>query len=422
MVNSAIDVIESRPELIKSLGRVGLVVNQASTTQKYKPSVEAFARAASRVDGTTLACLFGPQHGYGQTEQDNMIETGDGFFALSDGRKLPLYSLYSKTRIPTPEQLADVDTLVVDLQDIGCRVYTYMLTLAGCIRSAAQLNKRVVVLDRPNPIGLSQPNRRGSFTQGNCLDMAWQSFVGWYPIPMRHGLTMGELGHFFMNYDQLKLDYEVIPVEGLKRTTSVNELSRLPWTIPSPNLPTWTTAFCFPAFVALETTTLSEGRGTTLPFQTVGAPHFPVQKIQEALKTWNETAPRQFRFCGLNMREHCFRPTFNKSQSQICQGIQFHPVELEENNLMALGAVFLTLASCEFNDFDWKAPGYEYNFTDPPVHLVLGHSQWKSFLDSIKGSTWNSSVQNSLIELLHWSEDDAQKFELTYENCHIYHS
>ncbi|MEY2988784.1 MAG: hypothetical protein RJB13_2305, partial [Pseudomonadota bacterium] len=142
MVNSAIDVIETRPELIKGLGRIGLVVNQASTTQKFEPSVETFARAAARVEGTTLTCLFGPQHGYGQTEQDNMIETGDDCFSLSDGRKLQLYSLYSKTRVPTQEQLADVDTIVIDLQDIGCRVYTYMLTLAGCMRSAAQFNKR----------------------------------------------------------------------------------------------------------------------------------------------------------------------------------------------------------------------------------------------------------------------------------------
>jgi len=420
MVNSAIDLIESKPELVKNLGRVALVVNQASTTQQYKPSIEAFAWAASQVEGTTLTCLFGPQHGYGQTEQDNMIETVDSHFTLSDGRKIPLYSLYSKTRVPTPEQLSDVDTLVVDLQDVGCRVYTYMLTLAGCMRSAAQLNKRVVVLDRPNPLGLSQLKYPGGFTQGNCLDMTWQSFVGWYPIPMRHGLTMGELGHLFMKYDQLKLDYQVIKVEGLKRTTSIQELSELPWTTPSPNLPTWATAFCFPAFVALETTTLSEGRGTTLPFQTVGAPNLPVQMIRKTFTHWNETAPKKLRFSGLTVREHCFRPTFNKSQSEICHGLQFHPVSPNENNLMALGVLLLAVAACEFKDFNWKAPGYEYNFTDPPVHLVLGHSKWKSFFDSIKGTPWNPTVQDSLIELLQWSEASAQEFELTFENCHLY--
>lgn len=422
MVTSAIDLIESKPELISNLGRVGLVVNQASTTQKYRPSVEAFALATSRVSGTSLHCLFGPQHGYGQTEQDNMIETSDSFFSLSDEQRLPLYSLYSKTRIPTQEQLKDVDTLVIDLQDVGCRVYTYMLTLAGCMRAAAQFNKKVIVLDRPNPLGLSQSNRPGRFTQGNSLDMAWQSFVGWYPIPMRHGLTMGELGHFFMQYDKLQVDYKVVQVEGLRRTTALKELAALPWTIPSPNLPTWNTAFCFPAFVALETTTLSEGRGTTLPFQTIGAPNLPAKAIKKALTKWNEEAPEELRFGGVQVREHDFRPTFNKSHTKLCNGLQFHPTNPEDNNLMALGTLFLTLAACEFEDFEWKEPGYEYNFEDPPVHLVLGNSNWKSFFDSIKGSGWKASVQDALIELLRWSEAEAKQFELANESCHIYKS
>lgn len=420
MVTCAIDLIESNPEMITNLGRVGLVVNQASTTRHFRPSVEVFAAAADKASGTELSCLFGPQHGYGQTEQDNMIETDDSFFILPNGTKVPLYSLYSKTRIPTAEQLHNLDTLVVDLQDIGCRVYTYMLTLAGCLRAGAEHGKRVVVLDRPNPIGLSQLNNPGRFTQGNCLDMTWQSFVGWYPIPMRHGLSLGELGHFFIKYDSLNVDYKVIEVAGLTRSTTVASLSQQAWTIPSPNLPTWQTAYCFPAFVALEATNISEGRGTTLPFQTIGSPNLNVQRVSEILAQWNRTAPEHLRFCGLNLRHHTFRPTFNKHQGHVCEGLQFHTIEAQTNNLMALGVVFLAAAVCEFEGFDWKAPGYEYNMVDPPVHLVLGHSRWKQFFDSIRGGGWNSSVQDTLQEILCWSESEAAQFEANNDNCHIY--
>lgn len=420
MVISAIDRVLKKPELLNQLGRIGLVTNQACTTQCFKPTVEVVAQALQKTKGSTLTCIFGPQHGYGQTEQDNMIETPDSTLVPPQGQAIPLYSLYSKTRIPTPEQLQNVDTLVIDLQDVGCRVYTYMLTLAGCMRAAEKAQKKVVVLDRPNPLGLSLLKTPGAFTQGNNLDMRWESFVGWYSIPMRHGLTLGELGNLFHASDKLTIPYEVVTVEGLKRSTSLREISQRHWTLPSPNLPTWDTAFCFPAFVALETTQISEGRGTTLPFQTVGAPQLPVQKILDIFSQWNETAPQALRFSGIKFRAHEFRPTFNKHQGALCKGFQSHVDQPENCNTFALGVLFLAAAASEFKDFAWKGPGYEYNLVDPPVHLVLGNSRWRDFFDAMRGRSWNKTMQTDLVEMLKWSETEARAFEEINTKHHIY--
>jgi uncharacterized protein YbbC (DUF1343 family) len=420
MVTSGIDRISAEPHLLNHLGRVGLVTNQACTTQNFKPTVQVVVDVLKMAEGSGLSCVFGPQHGYGQTEQDNMIETPDSQLSLGNDKRIPLFSLYSKTRIPTPEQLTDVDTLLVDLQDVGCRVYTYMLTLAGCMRAAENAKKRVVVLDRPNPLGLSRMNARGEFTQGNCLDLKWESFVGWYSIPMRHGLTMGELGKLFHSIDKLTIPYKVIEVGGLKRTTPLETLSQRRWTLPSPNLPTWETTFCFPSFVGLETTMISEGRGTTLPFQTVGAPELPVSKILAIFEQWNNTAPKEYRFSGLKFRPHEFSPTFNKHQGALCKGFQIHVDNPNMCNTFALGILFLAAASAEYEKFQWKGPGYEYNFKDPPVNLVLGDQRWKEFFETCAGRAWSERTSKEVIDMLRWSEMDAQSFEEMASSFHIY--
>jgi uncharacterized protein YbbC (DUF1343 family) len=420
MVTAGIDRILNEPHLLENMGRVGLVTNQACTTQDYVPTVQAVVEALKKCANSTLTCVFGPQHGYGQTEQDNMLETPDSQIEVAAGRQVPLFSLYSKTRIPTPEQLEGVDTLVLDLQDVGCRVYTYMLTLAGCMRAAEKSRKRVVVLDRPNPLGLSRLSQPGALTQGNCLDLRWESFVGWYSIPMRHGLTMGELGHLFHKRDKLTIDYRVVPVSGLKRSTSLKELSQRRWTLPSPNLPTWETTFCFPAFVALETTWISEGRGSTLPFQTIGAPELPVSKILSIFDDWNVTAPKELRFSGLKYRPHEFRPTFNKHQGALCKGFQVHVDNPDNCNTFAMGVLFLAAAAAEYKKFEWKGPGYEYNFTDPPVNLVLGDQRWMEFINSLKGHPWDNKAKSALIDMLNWSEKDALAFEESSSFAHIY--
>lgn len=236
----ALDACVAEPGLLAGLGRVGVVTNQAATTLDFVPAIEAIRAACRDTSGSRVVSVFGPQHGYGQTEQDNMFETPDGVFTCADGERLPLWSLYSETRVPLPHQLDGVDTLVVDLVDIGCRIYTYMLTLAGCLRAAAAQGKRVVVLDRPNPLGLSyRDGASGNWrrVEGNLLDLRWQSFVGWYAIPMRHGLTMGELGRVFLAQDALEVDYRVVPVRGLVRELPARCGEQLFTALPSPNMP-----------------------------------------------------------------------------------------------------------------------------------------------------------------------------------------
>jgi uncharacterized protein YbbC (DUF1343 family) len=297
--------------------------------------------------------------------------------------------------------------------DVGCRIYTYMLTLAGCLQAASRLKKRVVVLDRPNPLGLQN-------TEGNLLNLRWKSFVGWYEIPMRHGLTMGELGRYFLHCDNITCDYRVVEVQNLRRSTSLSHLSQMPWCMPSPNLPSWMSAFFFPSFVALETTNISEGRGSTTPFQMVGAPYFKATECKLFLE--NVCELEKF---GIVAREHSFRPTFNKHAGKICRGLSFHITnfdKLEKFNLFEFGIWFLahTIATSKASEFEWKAPGYEYNYTDAPVHLVLGHENWKELFDGIVGAGVSQKEQKKVHNLLQWAAEEANNFAEKSKAFHIY--
>lgn len=424
MIKTGLDRIVDDPRLIEGLGRIGLVTNQAVTTSDCVAAVDAVFSATKRCQKSTLSAVFGAQHGYYQTEQDNMIETPDLEIEMDDGSKLPLYSLYSKTRVPTAEQLKGVDTLVVDLRDIGCRVYTYMLTLAGCLRAGADAKKRVVVLDRPNPIGLSDfdvTKKTWHRVEGNLIDLQWQSFVGWYSIPMRHGLTLGELGKVFISEDKLNVEYSVIEAKGLKRSTSLETLSKEPFVLPSPNIPFWDSAFFFPAFVTLEGTNVSEGRGSTLPFQIVGAPYLNSSACKRYLED-NAQGSDHSGFGGVGFRIHDFRPTFNKHSGKICHGLQFHCLQPELPNLFALGIHFLRFcAAAHGSDFKWREPGYEYNYTDNPILLILGHSKWLDFFERTRGVDL-SDRQNKkeLAELFEWSHNDAQTFAEKTRFAHLY--
>lgn len=422
MMKNAIDQLIDNSKLIENFGRIGLVVNQASTAQNYIPTCEIVYMACQKNKNSCVTTLFGPQHGYAQTEQDNMKETKDGEFQFLDGKKVPLYSLYSKTREPSQEQLEHVDTILVDLQDIGCRVYTYMLTLAGCLRSAAKYQKKVVVLDRNNPIGLcylDKKSHKWMRIEGNTLDTKWNSFVGWYDIPMRHGLSLGELGNYFIQCDELNVDYEVIPVENLSRTTTCEQLKNQSWTMPSPNIPSWLSAFFFPSFVILEGTNVSEGRGTTIPFQLIGAPWLDVQgcisflKKNQDLFTLNKIMP-----LGLTFREHHFRPTFNKHMNEICHGIQFHFENTENVNLFALGMTFLYFCKIQHpHEFFWSTQPYEYNFKDLPINLILGDEKWISFLNELN----LVDKKKEFADLLMQSDKEASSFaEKIRDSCFIY--
>lgn len=414
----AIDRLINHFDLIENFGRIGLVVNQSSTTSNYIPTVDVIFHAAKNTKNARLTALFGPQHGYRQTEQDNMKETDDSFFVLDDGTKIPIYSLYSKTREPLEEQLKEIDTIIIDLQDIGCRTYTYMLTLAGCLKSAAKFGKKVVVLDRPNPLGLCyKVKNKWMRIEGNCLDTKWKSFVGLYSIPMRHGLTMGELGNFFIKTDRLNVDYSVIRVRHLKRVTPQKTLKKSHWIMPSPNIPTWQSAHFFPSFVCLEGTNISEGRGTTVPFELIGAPWLnSKQCIQFLIENQNLFFNSKHSPLTLGLREHHFRPTFNKYTGQECYGIHFGLVECSDNlNLFALGMSLLYYCSfAHKNDLQWTTQEYEYNTKDLPIHLILGTDDWQKMFTNAKKNC------DSLKEMLDLSHQDAQNFIKNNQDILIY--
>ncbi len=246
--------------------RVGLVCNPASVDGRLTHTAD---RLHADPD-VTLAALFGPQHGFRSDLQDNMIETPHG---EDRRRQVPVFSLYSDTREPTADMLAGLDVLVIDLQDVGTRVYTYIYTMANCMRAAARRGLPVVVCDRPNPIG-------GDEVEGACLQPAWSSFVGQFPIPMRHGMTIGELARLFNDAFGIGATLEVVALDGWRRSMYYDETG-LPWVIPSPNLPTLDSAIVYPGAVLIEGTKLSEGRGTTRPFELIGAPWIDGERLAD---------------------------------------------------------------------------------------------------------------------------------------------
>src|SRR6266540_1980643 len=281
--------------------RLGLVSNPASVDS-------GLVHVSDRLFGTgdwTLTTLFGPQHGFHSDLQENMIESPH---ARDAKRRLPVYSLYSETREPTAAMLADVDVLVVDLQDVGTRIYTYIYTLANCLRAARAHGIRVVVCDRPNPIN-------GDDIEGLTLDPAYASFVGQFPIPMRHGLTIGEAARLFNDHFGVNAAVDVVPMDGWKRSMYFDDTG-LPWVLPSPNIPTLDTAIVYPGGVLFEGTLLSEGRGTTRPFELIGAPWIDGERFADAMN--RRTLP------GVYFRPVFFEPTFHKHAQQPSGGCQVH--------------------------------------------------------------------------------------------------
>ena len=243
--------------------RVGIVANPASIDHEFVHIVDRLGDS-----GVTLAALFGPQHGFHADVQDNMIETPHG---RDPCRKIPVYSLYSETREPTLEMFEGLDVLVIDLQDVGTRVYTFIYTMANCLKGAARAGVPVIVCDRPNPIG-------GAGVEGPMLERGYESFVGLFPIPLRHGMTIGELAQLFNEEFDLGASLDVVPMEGWRRDMYWDETA-LPWVIPSPNMPTLDTAIVYPGQVLFEGTQLSEGRGTTRPFELVGAAWIDARRL-----------------------------------------------------------------------------------------------------------------------------------------------
>ncbi|MEM9287256.1 MAG: DUF1343 domain-containing protein [Pseudomonadota bacterium] len=340
--------------------RVALLAHPASVTADLRHSVDALMAAQD----ITLTAAFGPQHGLRGEKQDNMIESAD---YVDPVHGIPVFSLYGDVRRPTDAMLDSFDVLLVDLQDLGCRIYTFITTLLYCLEAAAKQNKAVWVLDRPNPAG--RP------IEGSVLQSGWESFVGAGPMPMRHGLTLGEVGSWFIKHFNLDLDYRVITMAGWQPAASPGfgwPVFDRAWINPSPNAPTLAMARAYAGTVMLEGTTLSEGRGTTRPLEVFGAPDIDVRPV---LKEMERFAPAWLTGCRL--RECWFEPTFQKHQGALCHGVQIHvdgAAYLHEHfrpwRLMA--AAFKALRRLYPEYQIWRDFAYEYAFDKQPIDTING--------------------------------------------------
>jgi len=330
--------------------RIGLICNQASVNHQYQHCADLFFENPD-ID---LVSLFGPQHGIRGDVQDNMIET---LHTLDKKTGLPIFSLYSETREPTAEMLSRIDTIVFDLQDVGCRVYTFIYTMANAMRACANSGKEFIVLDRPNPIG-------GEIIEGNTLEKGNESFVGQFQIPMRHGLTVGELAQLFNEEFHINCDLKVVTMDDWKRNLYSDETDA-PWVMPSPNMPTVETAVVFPATVYFEGTQVSEGRGTTKPFEIIGAPYIVAKDYQEALA--------KLELPGVIFREINFLPTFQKYKDEVCGGVFLHITDRKQFKPVITGiALIKTLYELYREEFKWKNPPYEYVYDRNPFDVIAG--------------------------------------------------
>lgn len=303
-----IDRLLAEPDLRKALHgkRVALVAHPASVTAGLVHSLDALAA----LDDIRLTAAFGPQHGLRGDKQDNMVESPD-FTDPVHG--IPVFSLYGEVRRPTGQMMGTFDVVLIDLQDLGCRIYTFVTTLLYMLEAAARDGKSVWVLDRPNPAG--RP------VEGLTLREGWESFVGAGPMPMRHGLTLGEMGHWFIRHYGLDVDYRVIEMTGWQREAAPGfgwPESRI-WINPSPNAPNVNMARAYAGTVMLEGTTLSEGRGTTRPLEIFGAPDIDARAV---IAKMQQIAPQWLTGCAL--REIWFEPTFHKHVGKLCHGVHIH--------------------------------------------------------------------------------------------------
>jgi uncharacterized protein YbbC (DUF1343 family) len=340
--------------------RVGLLCNPASIDATFQHTADRIFEDPD----VTLAAIFGPQHGFRSDLQDNMIETPH---TQDCRRKVPIYSLYSETREPTAEMLERVDVLVVDLQDVGTRVYTFVYTMANCMRAAARHGIPVVVCDRPNPIG-------GEDVEGARLQEPWTSFVGQFPIPMRHGMTVGELALLFNDGFGIGADLEVVPLEGWRRTMYHDETG-LPWVIPSPNLPTLDSAIVYPGAVLIEGTMLSEGRGTTRPFELIGAPWIDGERLAREMNARG--------LPGVHFRPVFFEPTFQKHARHTCGGCQLHV--LDRRTFLPLRTAVELIDEFRREQparFAWRQPPYEYEHDKEPIDILYGTDRLRRTLDA----------------------------------------
>jgi uncharacterized protein YbbC (DUF1343 family) len=357
-VRTGLEQLLARPGDLRGR-RLGLICNGASVTgDLVHASVALKSSKAFR-----LAALFGPEHGIWGDAQD-LVEVGDSRDPLTG---LPVHSLYGRVRAPAPEALAGLDALVFDVQDVGARYYTFIYTMLNALEACALHGRRLVVLDRPNPLG-------GTIVDGNVLDPAFRSFVGLHPLPVRHGMTVGELALLFRDELGFRADLRVVRMKGWRRGMDF-EQTGLPWVQPSPNMPTPDTAFVYPGACLVEGTNLSEGRGTTRPFELIGAPWLDPWALARALE--RERIP------GARFRPAVFTPTFQKHVGRACGGVQVHVTDRER--FPAFLAYLLLIAHARRQDparFAWRDPPYEFEHVKRPFDILCGTDAVRRLIES----------------------------------------
>jgi len=348
-VLSGLDVLLGRLRTLLGGQSVGLLCHPASVTADLTPAAEALMR----VKDVNLRRLFAPEHGITGAAQD-LVLVGHEKDPLTG---LPVMSLYGRRLDPDPRVLEGLDALIVDLQDVGARYYTYNWTMALAMKAAARANLPVIVLDRPNPLG-------GERLEGNWPEAGWSSFVGLYPLPIRHGMTMGELAGYLNDRHELGCDLTVVPMLGWRRGMAWGDTG-LPWVAPSPNMPTPDTARVYPGGCLVEGTNLSEGRGTTRPFEWIGAPYLDGPRLARALE--RRGLP------GVRFRPVGFEPAFHKWKSQRCGGVQIHVTDAARFKPFAAYLALIAEARRQApRHFRWRRPPYEFERVRLPMDLLCG--------------------------------------------------
>lgn len=389
MVRIGLELFEKKIHKKFRYCNAGLLVHPASINKNYKHAVEVLLKSKK----IKLKALFGPQHGiYGHT-QDNMIEW-EGF--IDNKTSLPVYSLYGKTRKPTPDMLKDIDLMIIDLQDIGSRYYTFIWTMDLCMEACYELKKGVIILDRPNPIG-------ANIIEGTVLEENFTSFVGQKPLPIRHGMTIGEIAIYLKNQYYSKIDLQIIKMENYKRNMWFDKTG-LPWVMPSPNMPTLDTAIAYTGMCLLEGTNISEGRGTTKPFEIFGAPFIEPVLLTNKLKELNLE--------GVVFRPLYFQPTFNKYIGILCGGAQIHVIDRKKfKPFKTAVAIIKIIYNLYYNDFSWRLPPYEYEQKKLPFDILAGTDKLRKFIE-------NGEKIKSIVD---WYQDACDIFNRKFrKNSLIY--
>ncbi len=393
MTSTGLDQLIANPALqSKCKGNIAYLCHNAAVDRRCREGLALM----HHLFGSRLKAIFSPQHGLFSEAQDNMIESGH---FLHPYFQIPVFSLYSETRSPTPEMLAGIDCVIVDLQDIGSRPYTFIFTMTLLMEACARADIRVVVLDRPNPLN-------GQTIEGNVLDLGFKSFIGRHPMPMRHGLTIGEIARMAVTHWGIDCNLEVIPMENWRRGMYFGE-TRLPWVFPSPNMPHIKTAQVFPATVLLEGTNLSEGRGTTRPFEIFGHPALhPHSCLQHLEKVFEKNHIE-----GCALRPLYFQPTFDKHAGATCGAFQLHVTDRRLFQPWRTGLILLReLYDMLEKDFQWRQPPFEYEAYLLPIDILNGTNQIRHWVEE----------KGDLSEILKLENDHLTVFKKQREQILLY--